>query len=100
MAQPRYIHQYYQVLYADEISGIGTTINTLSVPVGHKGRYVEIINTGSTKIYFATDMDPAVGMQGVLPPNVMYYGEYDGFSQIRYKSSATGGNMSIIVRGV
>lgn len=100
MSQPRHVQPYFQVLYADEITGIGTAVQTLTMPAGHKGRYVEIINTGSSKIYFASDHDPIPGQQGVLPPNIMYYGEYDGFNEIRYKSSATGGSITLIVRGI
>lgn len=99
MANPRWINPYFKVLYADEISGIGTAVQVLDMPAGSEGRYVEVINTGSSKIYFTADSDPSVGNQGVLPPGVMYYGEYDAFTSIHYKSSASGGVMSIIIRG-
>lgn len=95
----RFIQPYYAVLYADELTAIGVDTAHIEIPAGHIGRAVEIVNTGTTKLYIAAGAEPAAGMQAVLPVNVVYSGEFDEFTKLYYKSSAPGGAMSVIIRG-
>jgi len=88
--------ELYEMLGADGLTGIGTSLTTVTTTKPF--RRVYFVNNGATTITIGIDANPAAGKQIVLAPNEKFNESISG-SDFRYKSSDVSGKLIYALLG-